>query len=286
MKPAPFKYLRAETSQHACELLREHEGDARLLAGGQTLVPMMNLRLSRPEILIDIGRLTLDQISVGPGSISLGALARHRDVIAHPKVAAASGIVRQAMRHIGHPTVRNHGTAGGSLAHADPTAELCALAALLDAKIDVLSAKGTRTILAADFFIGAFSTALASDEMITAIHLYPPAGRHGSCFLEVSERKGDFAIAAAGATVAIRNGAIEDARIVLSGAASIPVRAGAAEQFLIGALDSKLIEKAGAVAVEGHDCYSDIRASAGYRKNLLACLVSRALAGACAQANG
>jgi aerobic carbon-monoxide dehydrogenase medium subunit len=287
MKPAPFKYLRAETPQHAVTLLKEYEGAARLLAGGQSLIPMMNLRLSRPEVLVDIGRLPLSGISVKPGSINIGALARHHQVITSEEVAGACAIIPQAMRHIAHPTIRNQGTAGGSLAHADPTAEICALAMLLDAKIDVLSANGSRTIAAGGFFASAFTTALGSDEMITAIHLYPPSVRHGSSFLEVSERKGDFAIAAAGAMAVIKNGVIEEARIVVTGAKSIPLRAPAAERLLIGKPpDGKLIEKAADAALEGEECYSDIRAAAAYRRDVLRCLVSRALAEACKEASG
>ncbi|MGA7327746.1 MAG: xanthine dehydrogenase family protein subunit M [Rhodomicrobium sp.] len=287
MKPAPFKYLRAETPQHAVALLKEYEGAARLLAGGQSLIPMMNLRLSRPEVLVDIGRLPLNGIAVNSGSINIGTLACHRQVMTSKEVAAACAIIPQAMRHIGHPTIRNQGTAGGSLANADPTAEICALAMLLDAKIDVLSVNGSRTIAAKGFFAGAFTTALVSDEMITAIHLYPPPVRHGSSFLEVSERKGDFAIAAAGATAVIKNGVVEEVRIVVSGARSTPLRAQAAERLLIGKpADSKLIEKAADAALEGEECYSDIRASAGYRRDVLRCLVSRVLAEACKKAGG
>jgi carbon-monoxide dehydrogenase medium subunit len=263
MKPASFRYLRAETPEHAVELLNEHGDDARLLAGGQTLIPMMNLRLARSEIIIDIGRLQLEGLTATAGLVTIGALARHRNVIASTDIAAVSGVVAQAMRHIAHPTIRNHGTAGGSVAYADPTAEICALVVLLDGEIDVLSAKGRRTIAAKDYFIGAFNTDLAPTEMITEIRLHPPAGRHGACFLEVSERSGDYAIAAAGVTLVLENGLIRDPRIVMSGAASIPLRARAAEQLLTGSgLDERLLRDIGIAAVEGHDCYEDIRASA------------------------
>ncbi len=287
MKPAPFKYLRAETPQHAVELLHTHGEESRLLAGGQTLIPMMNLRLSRPEIIIDIGRLPLNAISAKPGSIAIGALTRHCEVIGHAGAASAAAILRQAMKNIAHPVIRNQGTAGGSIAYADPAAEICALAMLLDGEIEVLSVKGTRIIAAKSYFLGAFTTSLAADEMITAIRLNPPSVPHGACFLEVSERKGDFAIAAAGATIVLKEGAIADARIVMSGAAPVPVRASQTERLLTGKTpDRKLIEEMGASAVEGLDCYSDIRASAQYRKTLLKCLVSRALSAACAQAGG
>lgn len=285
MKPAPFKYLRAETPQHAVQLLAEHGDDARLLAGGQTLIPMMNLRLARAEVLIDIGRLPLSEISAKAGAVSIGALTRHYQVLEHAGTAAASGIIPQAMREIAHPTIRNQGTAGGSVAYADPTAELCALALLLDGEIEALSVKGARRIPAKDYFVGAFETALKPDEMITQIHLKPPATPHGACFLEVSERKGDYAIAAAGATVMMKNGAVAEARIVMSGAASIPVRAREAEKLLAGkAVDKKVIEQAAEAAVADQGCYGDIRASAEYRKELLQELVARAVTQACAGA--
>jgi CO/xanthine dehydrogenase FAD-binding subunit len=284
MKPAPFKYLRAETPEHAVELLQQHGDDARLLAGGQTLIPMMNLRLARAEIIIDIGRLPLEQITAARGSVTIGALARHRSVIGNREVAAATAIVPQAMRHIAHPTIRNHGTAGGSVAYADPTAEICALVMLLDGEINVLSAGGGRTIAAKDYFIGAFNTGLAADEMITGIHLRPPTVPHGCCFLELSEREGDYAIAAAGVTIVADGGVIKAARIVMSGAASVPVRAHAAEQALLGRmLNEKLAADAGVAAVDGQSCYEDIRASVAYRKDLLQCLVSRAVTAAYAQ---
>jgi carbon-monoxide dehydrogenase medium subunit len=284
MKPAPFKYLRAETPQHAVQLLAEHGDDARLLAGGQTLIPMMNLRLARAGVLIDIGRLPLSEISAKPGAVSIGALTRHYQVLEHAGVAAASGIIPQAMREIAHPTIRNQGTAGGSIAYADPTAELCTLALLLDGEIEALSAKGGRRIPAKDYFVGAFETALKPDEMIAQIHLKPPATPHGGCFLEVSERKGDYAIAAAGATVMMKNGAVAEARIVMSGAASIPVRAHEAEKLLAGkAAEKKLIEQAAEAAVSDQGCYADIRASAEYRKELLQELVARAVTQACAE---
>jgi carbon-monoxide dehydrogenase medium subunit len=285
MKPAPFKYLRAESPQHAVELLKEHGEDSRLLAGGQTLVPMMNLRLSRPEIIIDIGRLALSEVLARPGEVSIGALTRHRAVIGDANVAAVSGVIPEAMRHIAHPTIRNHGTAGGSVAYADPTAEICALVMLLDGKIEALSTRGSRLIEGANYFRGAFNTALKPDEMITAIRLCPPSVPHGASFIEVSERKGDYAIAAAGATIVIRSGVIDDARIVLSGAASTPVRAPLAERLLIGKQpDERLLGQVGEAALEGRACYADIRASVEYRRKLLECLVTRAVSTAVARA--
>jgi CO/xanthine dehydrogenase FAD-binding subunit len=285
MKPAPFTYIRAQSAQHAVELLKQHGDGARLLAGGQTLTPMMNLRLSRPEYLIDIGHLPLDAIETAPGSVKIGALVRHRALLGSREVAAVAPIVPQAVRHIAHPTIRNFGTAGGSAAYADPTAEICAIIMLLDGEVVTLAARGGRSIAASDYFVSAFETGLAEGEMITAIHLRPPAGPHGSCFLEVAERKGDYAIAAVGVTMSVKGGIVEEARIVMSGAKSVPVRARAAEARLKGAASTDpLLDEIGAVAVEGADCYADIRASAEYRRSLLTSLVSRAVAQADAAA--
>jgi CO/xanthine dehydrogenase FAD-binding subunit len=284
MKPAPFTYVRAESAQHAVELLKQYGDDARLLAGGQTLIPMMNLRLSRTEYLIDIGRLPLDSIEVAPGTLKIGALTRHQQLIENRGVVAIAPIVSQAMQHIAHPTIRNFGTAGGSAAYADPTAEICALITLLDGDVVTWSAAGGRAIPASDYFISAFQTSLDPSEMITAIHLRPPSGRHGSCFLEISERRGDYAIAAAGVTLSVNDGTIVEARIVMSGARSIPVRAKAAEMRLQGVtLTDQLLKEIGGIAVEGFDCYEDIRASTEYRRSLLMSLVSRAVAQAHAQ---
>ncbi len=278
MKPAAFEYVRAETADHAVELLARYGDDARLLAGGQTLVPMMNLRLVRAELLIDIGRLPLAEVDASAGSIVLGALARHRNVLEHPQIAASAPVISDAMRHLAHPTIRNHGTAGGSIAYADSTAELCAMLVLLDGEVTARSVGLIRTIAVADFFLGAFTTALRQDEMIVSLRFKPPARKHGWCFLEMSERLGDYAIAAVGAVLAVEAGIVTYARIVLSGAEATPVRAGVAEGMLLGQrLTDELAREAAASAVAGHDAYSDIRASADYRRRLLERLTFKAV---------
>jgi carbon-monoxide dehydrogenase medium subunit len=278
MKPAPFEYVRAESPEQAVALLATHGGDARLLAGGQSLIPMMNLRLARPAILVDIGRLPLTKIAAGPGSIAIGALARHCDLLASSAIASITPIIPAAMHHVAHPTIRNYGTAGGSVAYADPTAEIPSLLVLLDGEIITRSPKGTRTIAAGDFFRSAFDTALAEDEMIVELRLRPPASRHGSCFLEISERHGDYAIAAVGVTVLVDDGFVKEARIVLSGAESRPVRAREAEGGLVGhRIDAVTARAAASAAIADRSPYSDIRATSAYRKSLLETLTARAL---------
>jgi len=176
MRPYPFEYLRAESLDHALESLAEHGEDARLLAGGQSLVPMMNLRLARPEVLIDIDRLALGEVRVAADRIHVGALARHAAVLANAELAAAAPVMSEAIVRIGHPTIRRRGTAGGSVAHADPTAEWPALLLLLDGAVAARAKSGAREIAADDFFDSAFTTALAPAEMILGLDFHlPPA---------------------------------------------------------------------------------------------------------------
>ncbi len=278
MRPYPFKYLRAESLDHALESLAEHGEDARLLAGGQSLVPLMNLRLARPEVLIDIDRLALGEVSAAAGRISVGALARHAAVLESAEVAAAAPVIAEAVARIGHPTIRRRGTAGGSIAHADPTAEWSALLLLLDGAVVARAKSAAREIAADDFFDSAFMTALAPEEMILGLHFHLPRAPWGGAFLELAERDGDFAIAAVAATLSLSGERIEAARLVLSGAETRPLRARAAEDLLLGeALTGELARAAAAAAVEGLDCLEDLRATAAYRRHLFEVLTADAL---------
>ena len=278
MKPAAFDYVRADSVEHACRLLTEAGSEARLLAGGQSLIPMMNLRLARPSMLVDIGRLPLSGIEIGRGRVRIGALTRHRQVLDDAGLRAAASIFAETYRYIAHPTIRNLGTAGGSVAHADPTAEIPTLLVLLDGEIEAASSRGQRAIAAGEFFKGAFTTALEPDEIITALSFPIPAGAWGGCFLELAEREGDFALAAAGVTIEREGDRITNARIVLSGADSAPVRASDVEASLRGqVMDEDRAAAAGMAAASNRQSYDDIRASAEYRRSLLAELTSRAL---------
>ena len=278
MKPAPFEYIRAATTQEALAALAEHGDEARPLAGGQSLVPMMNLRLARPSVLVDINGLDANGIGIETERISIGALVRQAELLRHGQLAKRAPVVTEVVRCIAHPTIRERGTVGGSLAHADPTAELAVLAMLLDGEIEVRSLTSARRISATDFFQGAFVTRLESGELIVAVHLRVPSHPWGACFREAAEREGDFALAAAAARVELSDGLIGDAAIVLSGAHSTPVRASAAESLLTGKRPGAELSRAAArAALEGIDAYGDIRGSARYRRHLLSVLVEDAI---------
>ena len=285
MKPSAFDYVRAQTLDHACTLLADSGEDARLLAGGQSLIPMMNLRLARPAVVIDIGRLPLDGIDIAGPTIRIGALTRHRQVLEHAHLRKVAPIFAETARYIAHPTIRNFGTAGGSVGHADPTAEIPTLLVLLDGHIEAASQKGTRQIAAGDLLRSAFTTSLAADEMITNLTFQLPGGNHGTCFLELAERDGDYALAAVGAVIERNGDTVVRARIVLTGAESVPVRAPEAETMLAGkTLTEALAAEAGDAAIGRHSSYADIRASAEYRRHLLSEFTRRAVLTAYARA--
>jgi aerobic carbon-monoxide dehydrogenase medium subunit len=278
MKPCAFEYMRAETVEHACALLTEHGEEARLLAGGQSLIPMMNLRLARPTTLIDVGRLPLNSISIDARSVRIGALTRHYELVENRELRKTAPIFAEAARYIAHPTIRRHGTAGGSVAHADPTAEIPGLLSLMDGHVEATSQSGVRQIPTHELFRGAFTTSLKSDEMITALHFKIPAGAWGANFLELAEREGDFAVAAVGTIIECNRNRVTEARIMLLGADSVPVRVQAVEASLIGAeITNAIATKAGADVAAAQRCYSDIRATADYRRHLLAEFTRRAL---------
>ncbi len=278
MRPYPFQYLRAENLEQALDSLAEHGEDACLLAGGQSLVPMMNLRLARPEVLIDIDRLALGEVRVAANRIHIGALARHAAVLDNAEVAAAAPVMSEAIAQIGHPTIRRRGTAGGSIANADPTAEWSALLLLLDGSVAARAKTGAREIAADDFFDSAFETALAPGEMILGLDFHLPPAPWGGAFLEFAERHGDFAIAAVAVTLSFSGERIGSARVVLSGAETRPLRARAAEDLLLGqAFTGELARAAAAAAVAGLDCLADLRATAAYRRHLFEVLTADAL---------
>jgi len=285
MRPAPFEYTLAEDLDHALVLLDEHGDDARPLAGGQSLVPMMNLRLARPEMLIDINRLPLDDVVIDENVVRVGALVRHSRLLDDPMLAGRAPVIAEAVREIAHPTIRNRGTIGGSIAHADPTAELPLLLLLLDGAVEARARSGTRRIAAADFFRGAFTTALAPGEMAAGLEFRLPDGPWGGAFIELAERRGDYAIVAVAAAVAVDGGRIREVQLACAGAESVPVRGTGAEEFLAGrALDDNGAAEAGRIFAAAHAAYNDIRATAAYRRHLIAELTRRAVDVACARA--
>jgi carbon-monoxide dehydrogenase medium subunit len=274
MKPARFDYARPATLEEALALLAAHGPEASVLAGGQSLMPMLALRVARPALLVDIGRIPgLDGIAAGPdGAVRLGARARHAAVLASAEVPA---LLAQALPHVAHPAIRNRGTFGGSLALADPAAELPACAICLDAVLVAASAAGgERRIRASDFFRSAYATALRPEELLLRAEIPDPAGwRFG--FAEVARRHGDYALA--GMALAIRPGAvggIAEARIVPFGLEAAPRRIGAAEQ----ALAEEGIEAAVMALRAALDPMESPEAPAAWRRHLAGTVLRRALA--------
>ena len=282
MKPAAFEYLRPRSLDEAVAVLHAHGGDAKILAGGQSLVPLLNFRMLRPKVLIDVNALPgLDALTEANGGIRIGALTRHFALETSPLVHARLPMLAAAMKHVAHLAIRNRGTIGGSLAHADPAAELPMMALLLDADISVRSAGGSRVLPARDFFVGPLTTALEDDEMVTEISCAGLPDGAGWGFEEFSLRTGDFALAAVAAVIAVRDGAVNEARIALMGVDETPIRAGAAERMLIGERRSpELIKAAAESAHTAVNPTSDLRASADYRRHLVRALTERVLSSA------
>jgi carbon-monoxide dehydrogenase medium subunit len=288
MKSPPFEYHRAETVDEALALLAEHGDEAKVLAGGQSLVPLLHLRLARPTHLVDINGLTdLASVRDGNGSgVELGAMVRHHDALASDVVRRAAPLVAAAIRLVGHAAIRNRGTVGGSVAHADPAAELPAALTALDGEVVARSIRGQRSIRADAFFTGFLTTTLEPDELLTAIRIPAWPEVTGWAFEEFSRRHGDFAIVGAASTVSLdAEGRVADARIALSGAGGVPLRAAEAEQLLAGEAPSPELWAAGGQrAAADVDPPADLHGTAAYRRQLVATLTKRALEHACLRA--
>lgn len=278
MKPPPFNYVAVHSTEEAIETLMRHGGEAKLLAGGQSLMPMLNFRLLAPAVLVDINPIVnLDAVVMTDDGLSVGALTRHRTLETAALVSNHFPILSSAMSDVAHLAIRNRGTIGGSLSHADPAAELPMLSLLLDATIEASGPGGTRHISAADFFIAPLETALGESEMITTIRL-PSLHQHRWGFAEVSRRAGDFALVAAATVFRLVDGKVEDPRIALIGAGEIPLRATAAEQLLRGQRPTPAtLETAAATTARDLEPPSDLHASADYRRHLVRVLTRRVL---------
>lgn len=289
MKPAPFNLLRPKNVDEALALLQSHRDEAKVLAGGQSLVPLMNFRLAQPHNLIDLnGVLGLDQIKLDDQTLVLGAMVRQRDVERSAAIAERLPILREAIEQVAHPAIRNRGTVGGSLVHADPAAELPLLAIALDAHFQLRSARGIRSVAARDFYQGYLSTDIAPDELLVEVAFQLPPPGAGWCFTEIARRHGDFAIVAAAVLLDFgRDRSVNFARVALGGVGPAPLRMIAAEQALLGEPPSaELFRKAGDVAAEAVDPPADIHASSSYRRHLTGVLVRRALTTAASRAKG
>jgi carbon-monoxide dehydrogenase medium subunit len=282
MKPASFTYHRAHDVSEAIDLLGQLGDEAKLIAGGQSLVPMMNLRLSRPSALVDVSRLDeLDYVRREGDRLRIGAMVRHRalEVPVDPGPVEGFEVLSAAARLIGHHPIRTMGTFGGSIAHADSASEWCLLAVLLDAEVVVRGPGGERTIPAADFFRGFLTTALAPDEVVLEVVVAGPVP--GTAVREYARRQGDFAIVVAGAAVEVTSGRIDRARVAAGGIESVPVRLPEVEALLRGAAPSaELFAEAGRLAQRSVAASTDAHASAEYRRRLTGVLVRGALADA------
>jgi carbon-monoxide dehydrogenase medium subunit len=280
MKPAPFEYYRASTLDDAVALLTKHGSDAKALAGGQSLLPLMKLRLARPAALVDLNRLReLAYVRREDGVLAFGALARLSE-LQSPTVRSLAPMLAAAARHIGHPAIRHRGTICGSLAHADPAAELPVLALTLGAELRVTGSAGERTIAARDFFVGALTTSLRPGEVLREARFPGLAPGVGWSFMELARRHGDYALVSVAIVLrADANGRVSEARIALGSVADRPVRCDAAERALVGEAGRRVaFEAAAATAAAPLDPPSDVHGSGAYRRRLAAVLVERALA--------
>lgn len=281
MKPAPFGLMTPTTTDEALAMLAEHDGEARPLAGGQSLVPMMNFRLARPSVLIDLNRIAdLAGVQDGGAYLSIGAMTRWSALENNPDVAASAPLIAAALLNVAHRPIRNRGTIGGSLCHADPAAEMPAVMLALDATLLARSADGEREIPASAFFDGVLSTALEPNELLVEIRVPKPAAGTGAAFQELSRRKGDFALAGVAAQVTQTGDTVADVRLAACGVGDGPVRLSNAEEaYRSGGADA-----AAQAAAEEVDPESDIHADAAYRRKLAAAMTRRALVAAAAQA--
>jgi CO/xanthine dehydrogenase FAD-binding subunit len=280
MKPAPFQYHDPRTVDDVVSLLGQFGEDAKILAGGQSLVPLMNFRLARPRHLVDINKVSsLDYIWEEDHHLVIGALARQRMIEFSDLVHRKNPLLIEACRQIGHPAIRNRGTVCGSLAHADPAAEWPALALVMDATMVVRGPEGERHVPASEFFMSYFMTCLDPRELVVEVHVPELLPGAGSCFLEVSRRHGDFALVGVAVWLtADSNGICADCGIALAGVAPCAVRARAAEQRLKGErLTDSLFAQVASGIPDELDPTSDLHASADYRRKVAAEIVRRAL---------
>jgi carbon-monoxide dehydrogenase medium subunit len=280
MKPPLFDYRSPSSLDEALALRAEYSDDSAVLAGGQSLMPMLNLRLARPEVLIDLGNVPeLAGIRELDGGVSLGAMTRQRSAERSDLIRSRAPLVQHALAHVGHPTIRNRGTVGGSLAHADPAAELPAVCLALDAELVARSATGERTIAADDFYLGFMTTALAADELLVEIRIPAATGTVGTAFVEIARRHGDFALVGVAAAIALDDdGVITEARLALTGVAGLPVRAREAEASLRGALAGAAAFAAAADLVAAELApRTDAHATGDYRRRVAGVLARRAL---------
>jgi aerobic carbon-monoxide dehydrogenase medium subunit len=279
MKASAFSYARATSLVHALELLAVHGDDAKVLSGGQSLMPAMNLRLISPELIVDIGGIAeLKGIAIKGDVLTIGALARHVDLQRSPEIARHAPLLAEAIGHVAHPAIRNRGTIGGSLAHADPASELQACMIALDATMVIRGQTGERRVAAGDFFTGIYQTALSADELLTAVEL--PAARNNSAYFfhEFARRHGDYAIVGAAAQAILEDDVFTNLRLVFFAVGDRPLLARAASRLIDVAITPEILADASTALEEELDPPEDQQASSSMRRHLANVLLRRCVA--------
>jgi carbon-monoxide dehydrogenase medium subunit len=279
MKPAPFEYVAPHSIEEAIAALAIGGPDAKPLAGGQSLIPLLNFRLARPSLLVDLNRVAeLAYVTPRQGGVAIGALTRQAAVERSRELSIAQPLLVEAIRWVGHTAIRTRGTIGGSLAHADPAAELPAVAVCLEAQLTVQGPRGRRTVAAEDFFQGYLTTVLRPDELLVEAWLPPLRPVTGQAWLEFARRHGDFALAGVAVSLTLdRAGNVDSAHIVLTGVGGKPVRAREAETLLVGGSVPDRASAAANAARSAIDPDADIHASKEYRTHLAGVLTERAI---------
>jgi CO/xanthine dehydrogenase FAD-binding subunit len=278
MKPARFDYVAPTTVDAAVEALRAANGEGKILAGGQSLLPLLNFRMARPAVLVDLnGIKELSFIELRGDCVVIGALTRHREIEQSPLIASKLPVMAAAMRHVAHLAIRNRGTIGGSLSHADPAAELPMLSLFYDATLSVQGPSGRRTIAAEDFFVDALTNCLEPEEIVVEIE-FPILEHDGWAFEEVARRFGDFALASIAISVRRSGARIDDARVAVMGVADTPLRLGEVETQL-GAIEinDQMPDRFSKLVTSSVSANGDLHASAEYRQHLLGQLARRAM---------
>jgi CO/xanthine dehydrogenase FAD-binding subunit len=287
VKPAVFEYFAPTTVAEAVALLAEHADEAKILAGGQSLVPLMNMRLAKPGVLVDVNPLReLDYVRVDDGYLAVGAVTRQRTLERSPLVAEQVPLIRETLQLLGHAQIRNRGTVGGNVAHADPASELPATLAALGGELQVAGAGGERTVAPEDFYLTFLTTTLGEAELLVETRFRLPRGRHGGSFQEISRRHGDYALVGVAVQLELAaDGSIARAGIGMCGAGAVPIKATEAEALLQGEAPSEaLFVEASVKAAEQADPEGDIHATADYRRDMVRVLTARGLRLALARA--
>lgn len=288
MKPPRFSYVAPESLEAAVSSLAELGPDAKVLAGGQSLVPLMSFRLVRPAALVDLNRIaSLEYMRWEGDDVRIGALARHRTLELDVQLRRRCPMIAEALALVGHVAIRNRGTVAGSMAHADPAAEWPTIAVMLDAEFEIVGPRGTRVSPAADFFLDFMTSDLQPDEILSEVRITLPAHSEASSFQEFARRYGDYAQAGAGAILGIEGEVIRSARIGLLGVGMTPLRAHEAEVMLVGQrVGKEAFREAGALAAADMEPLDDVHADAGYKRDVGRVMVERALTAAHARSIG